>query len=71
MMMFTLYYAFFTSEQFSSSVTQGYGIFLDGNVQRLIEMGLNLVMGALVVVLLMLWRNWSAKRRLNFVSRVG
>ncbi|NEU62833.1 permease prefix domain 1-containing protein [Paenibacillus sp. ALJ109b] len=65
MMMFTLYYTFFTSEQFSSSVTQGYGVFMNGNVQRWMEMGLNLVMGALVLVLLMLWGKWSGKRQLN------
>lgn len=40
MLMFSLYYAFFTSDQFSSSVTQGYGVFMEGNVQRLMEIGM-------------------------------
>lgn len=40
MPMFSLYYAFFTSDRFSSSVTQGYGVFMEGNVQRLMEIGM-------------------------------
>ncbi|WP_145321092.1 permease prefix domain 1-containing protein [Paenibacillus xylanexedens] len=68
MLMFSLYYACFGSDQFSSSVTQGYSVFLEGNVQRVMEMGMNLAMAALLFVLFKAWGYWAAKRKLSSAS---
>ncbi|MDT9721033.1 permease prefix domain 1-containing protein [Paenibacillus sp. ClWae2A] len=68
MLMFSLYYVFFASEQFSSAVTQGYSVFQDGNMQRVLEMGMSLTMAVALCVVFQGWSYWTAKRKLSSAS---
>lgn len=68
MLMFSLYYVFFASEQFSSAVTQGDSVFLNGNMQRVVEMEMSLTMAVALFVVFQGWSYWTAKRKLSSAS---